>query len=166
MLCERENLIFFRSQFIKDGKMFEKLMKSAATIYHKTGENSEGRGIYERFVLKSTRFERKESVRPTVAGLLPYNSFKLYVKSGKNDKPIYASKNDYGAMTEYARKLCWTVSEGDVITLGVTSFSFENNELDDIKSECEIFTVNSVLEENIADTGIIEISGRGRVFYT
>ncbi len=69
-------------------------------------------------------------------------------------------------MTEYARKLCWTVAEGDVITLGVTSFSFENKELDDIKSECEIFTVNSVLEENIADTGIIEISGRGRVFYT
>ena len=140
-------------------------MKNVATVYHKTGEDETGRGIYDRFVLRNTRFERKESVRPTVAGLLPYNSFKLFVKAGKNDKPVYADKAAYLAMTEPARKLCWTVAEGDVITIGETSFSLDDNSVDDMKEDCEIFTVNSVLKDSVADTGVIEISGRGRVFY-
>lgn len=147
-------------------RMFRRLMKSVATVYHKTGEDETGQGVYDRFVLKNTRFERKESVRPTVAGLMPYNSFKLFVKAGKNDRPVFADKAAYLAMTEAARKLCWTVAEGDVITLGETSFSLGDDSVDDMKADCEIFTVNSVLKDSVAETGVIEISGRGRVFYT
>jgi hypothetical protein len=146
--------------------MFDKIMKSPVTVYHKTGENADGRGEYERFFIRSARFERKEGVRPTAAGLLPYNSFKLFVRAGRKERPVYANKADYEALTPPARKLCWTVAEGDVITLGNTSFSFGEDSADDIKSECEIFTVNSVLEDALSSEKIVEISGRGRVFYT
>ena len=146
--------------------MFKKLLKSVATVYHKTGEDESGRGVYKRFVLKNTRFEKKESVRPTEAGLMPYNSFKLFVKAGISDRPVYANKTDYAAMTDSARGICWTVAEGDMITLGETSFLTDGDSADDMKRACEVFTVNSVFEDRIAKTGIVEISGRGRVFYT
>ena len=144
--------------------MLRRLMKSTATVYHKTGEDEFGRGVYERYVLKNVRFERKESVRPTTEGLLPYNSFKLYVNTKTCGDRIYAQRNDYEAMTESAREKCWTVSEGDMITSGQTEFSLENG-VDEVKGKCEIFTVNSVTGDRLGKAEIIEISGRGRVFY-
>jgi len=145
--------------------MLKRLMKNTVTVYHKTGEDSEGRGIYERYVLKNVRFEKKEATRTTTSGLLPYNSFKLYVNAKNCSKLIYAQKNDYAAMTESGKEKCWTVSEGDMITNGVTNFSEKGMSVDEMKEKCEVFTVISVAEDRIANAEIITISGRGRVFY-
>ena len=145
--------------------MLKRLMKNTVTVYHKTGEDGSGRGIYERYVLKNVRFEKKEATRTTTSGLLPYNSFKLYVNAKNCSKLIYAQKNDYAAMTESGREKCWTVSEGDMITNGVTDFSENGMSVDEMKEKCEVFTVISVAEDRIANAEIITISGRGRVFY-
>ena len=144
--------------------MFRKIMKSTVTLYHKTGEDANGRGIYERYVLKNVRIEKKESVRPTDTGLLPYNSFKLYVNAKTCSELIYAKKHDYEAMTQAARAKCWTVKEGDMITVGETNFSLDGG-ADSIKKKCEIFTAYSVTEDTVANAEIIEISGRGRMLY-
>ncbi|MBE6895803.1 MAG: hypothetical protein E7477_01775 [Ruminococcaceae bacterium] len=144
--------------------MLKKLMKSTVTVYHKSGEDVNGKGIYERYVLKNVRFERKESVRPSDTGLLPYNSFKLYVNPANCSELIYANKNDHAAMTESARARCWTVKEGDMITVGQTDFSLDNG-ADEIKKICEVFTVYSVTYDSLTKAEIIEISGRGRMLY-
>ena len=144
--------------------MFKRMMKSTVTVYHKSGEDVNGRGIYEKYILKNVRFERKESVRPTDTGLLPYNSFKLYVNTKTCGELIYAQKNDYAAMTESVRKKCWTVKEGDMITMGETDFSLDGG-ADEIKKKCEIFTVYSVTADRLTAAEIIEISGRGRMLY-
>lgn len=145
--------------------LFKLLMRQTATVYHKLGEDVSGRGIYERYVLNNVRFESKESVKPTNEGYLPYNTFKLYINTKACSDKIYAEKNAFEVMSDAAKDRCWTVSEGDMITSGKTAFSLTEESVDEIKGKCEIFTVNSITKDCIGKTEILELSGRGRVYY-
>ncbi len=146
-----------------------RLLNSKAALYHKTGENTDGKAIYKRFILENIRFENRDSVYASNRGLKPYDGFKLYfsmkksyVHNGDGEKVEFISPITWGMLTTNEKDKFWTATEHDIVTLN-TDISDESFDLDEMKSKQEVYYINSVIPcRSFGEIRLLEITGRGR----
>ena len=149
--------------------MSNRLLNDNVTVCRKKGENSEGKALYEFFILENVRFENRDSIYASNRGLKPYDGFKLYfrtkiskAKDRDGNELDYTSPATWENLPIEERKFFWTVAEHDLVTYG-TFEADEIPDLDEIKKEREIYYVNSVIPcRSFGKVTLLEITGRGR----
>lgn len=146
-----------------------KLLNDKVALYHKTGENADGKALYTAFVLKNVRFENRDSVYASNRGLKPYDGFKLYFSMAKSSavnsdgaELKYISPITWENLSAEEKKDFWTAAEHDLVTPN-TDISEEITDLDEMKSEQEVYYINSVIPcRSFGEIRLLEITGRGR----
>lgn len=146
-----------------------RLLKDRAALYHKTGENADGKALYKIFVLENVRFENRDSVYASNRGLKPYDGFKLYFSAEKSiasdsdgNGLKYISPITWATLATEEKSSYWTAAEHDLVTLN-TDGTQESFDLDEMKENAEVYYINSVIPcRSFGEIKLLEITGRGR----
>lgn len=147
-----------------------KLLKSSATLYHRTGEDSDGNAEYARYRMKNVRLEIRSAVYASKNGMKPYDGFRLYVGgestvgSDSVTETEYVSSISWDALTAAEKTEKWTAAEGDYVAEGLRGeYLGRSLSADEARESFELFSVNSVIPcRGGGRISLVEITGRGR----
>ena len=145
------------------------LLNETAAVFHKCGEDSNGKAIYRIFKLTNIRLENRDSVYASNRGLKPYDGFKLYFSSNhskaldEEEKSLeFIAPSVMNSLPEAEKAHFWTVCENDLISRYSEDFT-PNADLDEMKNDHEFYYVNSVIPcRSRGRIKLLEITGRGR----
>lgn len=145
------------------------LLNETVAIFHKYGEDGNGKAMYKVYKLTNVRLENRNSVYSSNRGLKPYDGFKLYfstehsmAQNESEERLEFISPATWDSLDETEKKNFWTVSEHDLISRHTEAFS-ENMSLNEMKNRDDFYYVNSAIPcRSRGKIKLIEITGRGR----
>ncbi|MBE6891151.1 MAG: hypothetical protein E7481_03880 [Ruminococcaceae bacterium] len=147
----------------------KRLLNDSVALYHKKGENADGKALYETYILKNIRFENRDSVYASNRGLKPYDGFKLYFVMGKSSATngnevalSYISPITWENLLAESKESYWTAAENDIVTLSA-EIPEGTVDIDEMKRNQEMYYINSVIPcRTFGEIKLLEITGRGR----
>ena len=145
------------------------LLNETVAVFHKYGEDSNGKALYTVYKLTNVRLENRDSVYSSNRGMKPYDGFKLYFSTdhsiAQNDSEEnleFISPTAWDSLDEAEKRSFWTVTEHDLVSRYTEAFP-EGMSLNEMKNRHEFYYVNSAIPcRSRGRIKLIEITGRGR----
>ena len=145
------------------------LLNETVAIFHKYGEDSNGKALYTVYKLTNVRLENRDSIYFSNRGLKPYDGFKLYfstdhsIAQNESEETLeFISPTAWDSLDEEEKNYFWTVKENDLVSRHTEAFP-EEISLDEMKNSYEFYYVNSAIpSRSRGRIKLIEITGRGR----